>query len=83
LAVFAGVAYYGFMGIVLGPVIMIVVVTTIEVYLEVYRDIEMDKSISFASKSKGVLNRVGSKAQTILGKKSKTTKSTADSVENS
>lgn len=34
LAVFAGIAMFGFLGIVLGPVVMIVIVTTIQVYLE-------------------------------------------------
>ena len=42
LAVFAGIAYFGFMGIVLGPVLMIVVVTTINIYLEVYRHVDTD-----------------------------------------
>ena len=36
LAVFAGVAMFGFWGIVIGPVLMILIVTTIEVYLTVY-----------------------------------------------
>jgi predicted PurR-regulated permease PerM len=35
LSVFAGISLIGFLGIVIGPVIMIVVVTTIRVYLEV------------------------------------------------
>ncbi|MBP7807330.1 AI-2E family transporter [Candidatus Saccharibacteria bacterium] len=43
LSVFSGLAFFGFMGIVVGPVIMIVIVTTIEVYLEVFRDIERKK----------------------------------------
>ena len=34
LSVFAGLAMFGFLGIVIGPVIMIVIVTTIQVYLE-------------------------------------------------
>ncbi|WP_370330150.1 AI-2E family transporter [Mycolicibacterium hippocampi] len=37
LAVFAGLKMFGFWGIVLGPVLMIVVVTTISVYLAVYK----------------------------------------------
>lgn len=36
LAVFAGIAMFGFWGIVIGPVLMIIIVTTIEVYLEVF-----------------------------------------------
>ncbi len=35
LSVFAGVAMFGFLGIIIGPVIMIVLVTTILTYLEV------------------------------------------------
>jgi predicted PurR-regulated permease PerM len=38
LSVFAGVALFGFLGIVIGPVIMIVVVTTLKVFLDVYRN---------------------------------------------
>ena len=34
LSVFAGLAMFGFLGIVIGPVIMIVIVTTIQVYIE-------------------------------------------------
>ncbi len=37
LAVFAGLQMFGFVGIVLGPVLMIVIVTTISVYLAVYK----------------------------------------------
>jgi predicted PurR-regulated permease PerM len=33
LSVFAGVAMFGFLGIIIGPVIMILVVSTIQVYL--------------------------------------------------
>jgi predicted PurR-regulated permease PerM len=40
LSVFSGLAFFGFLGIVLGPVIMIVIVTTIEVYLEVYKNVK-------------------------------------------
>jgi len=40
LSVFSGLAFFGFIGIVLGPVIMIVIVTTIQVYLEVFKNIK-------------------------------------------
>lgn len=40
LSVFSGLAFFGFIGIVLGPVIMIVLVTTIQVYLEVFKNIQ-------------------------------------------
>jgi len=42
LAVFAGLAIYGFLGIVIGPIIMILVVTTVQIYSEVFF---MDESI--------------------------------------
>ena len=42
LSVFSGIAMFGFFGIVLGPVLMILIVTTISVYLAVYRGVEMD-----------------------------------------
>lgn len=38
LAVFAGVGMFGFLGVILGPVIMIVIVTTLQVYLEVFKE---------------------------------------------
>ena len=38
LAVFSGMALFGFMGIVVGPVLMIVLVTTVQMYLEVFKD---------------------------------------------
>ncbi|MCA9332669.1 AI-2E family transporter [Candidatus Saccharibacteria bacterium] len=40
LSVFAGLAMFGFFGIVLGPVLMIVIITTIQMFLEVYRNID-------------------------------------------
>jgi predicted PurR-regulated permease PerM len=42
LAVVAGLQMFGFIGIVLGPVLMIVIVTTISVYLVVYKDAPME-----------------------------------------
>ncbi len=42
LAVFSGIAMFGFWGIVIGPVLMIVIVTTISVYLAVYKGVPMD-----------------------------------------
>lgn len=57
LSVFSGLAFFGFFGIVLGPVLMIVIVTTIEVYLEVYKNIRASNkqdssSISLMNKLK-------------------------------
>ncbi|MFM9032916.1 MAG: AI-2E family transporter [Mycobacterium sp.] len=43
LSVFSGIAMFGFFGIVLGPVLMIVIVTTISVYLAVYKGVEMQE----------------------------------------
>ncbi|MBB4853066.1 putative PurR-regulated permease PerM [Mycobacteroides chelonae] len=44
LAVFSGIAAFGFWGIVLGPVLMIVIVTTIDVYLAVYKGVPFDSA---------------------------------------
>lgn len=41
LSVFSGIAMFGFFGIILGPVLMILIVTTISVYLEVYKGVAM------------------------------------------
>lgn len=38
LAVFAGLGMFGFFGIVLGPVLMIILVTTLQVYLQVFKE---------------------------------------------
>ena len=38
LSVFAGIRFFGFLGIVIGPTIVIIIVTTIRVYLDVYED---------------------------------------------
>ena len=43
LAVFAGIAMFGAWGIVIGPVLMIVIVTTISVYLAVYKGVPMEQ----------------------------------------
>jgi predicted PurR-regulated permease PerM len=42
LAVFSGIAMFGFWGIVLGPVLMIIIVTTVSVYLAVYKGVPLD-----------------------------------------
>lgn len=40
VSVFAGIAMFGFLGIVVGPVLMILIVTTVKVYLQVYKDVD-------------------------------------------
>lgn len=40
VSVFSGISMFGFLGIVIGPTIMIIIVTTVRVYLQVYRDYE-------------------------------------------
>lgn len=44
LAVFAGITMFGFWGLIIGPVIMIVIVTTISVYLAVYKGVPLQGS---------------------------------------
>jgi predicted PurR-regulated permease PerM len=43
LSVFAGIRVFGFAGIIIGPTLMVLVVTTIKVYLEVYRNYAPDE----------------------------------------
>lgn len=43
LTVFAGIAMFGFWGLFIGPVIMILIVTTIRVYLAVYKGVPLDE----------------------------------------
>jgi predicted PurR-regulated permease PerM len=52
LAVFAGIAMFGAWGIVIGPVLMIIIVTTISVYLAVYKGVPMDQPDEKDSKPK-------------------------------
>lgn len=42
LSVFAGIAMFGPWGIVIGPVLMILIVTTVDVYLAVYKGVDLD-----------------------------------------
>lgn len=49
LSVFSGVAMFGPWGIVIGPVLMIVVVTTIDVYLAVYKGVGLEESAEATS----------------------------------
>jgi predicted PurR-regulated permease PerM len=43
LSVFAGIGMFGAFGIVIGPVLMIVIVTTISVYLAVYKGVPLEQ----------------------------------------
>jgi Ca2+/Na+ antiporter len=64
LAVFAGIAMFGFWGIVIGPVLMIVVVTTISVYLAVYKDVPLDQfDDADEPKKPGLLQRLLARAK--------------------
>ncbi|MDT5188543.1 MAG: hypothetical protein QOI28_794, partial [Mycobacterium sp.] len=64
LAVFAGIAMFGFWGIVIGPVLMIVVVTTISVYLAVYKGVPLDQfDDDDAPKKPGLLSRLLARAK--------------------
>lgn len=42
LAVFAGITMFGFLGIIIGPVLMVMIVTTIDVYLAVFKGVPID-----------------------------------------
>ncbi|MGV0745066.1 AI-2E family transporter [Mycolicibacterium sp. XJ870] len=42
LSVFAGISMFGFFGLVIGPVLMIIIVTTVSVYLAVYKGVELE-----------------------------------------
>ncbi|MEI7914327.1 MAG: AI-2E family transporter [Mycobacteriaceae bacterium] len=57
LSVFSGIAMFGFFGIVLGPVLMIVIVTTISVYLAVYKGVEMDTGEAAPDERKRLFKR--------------------------
>ena len=42
LAVFAGISMFGFFGLVIGPVLMIIIVTTVMVYLSVFKGVDLE-----------------------------------------
>lgn len=42
LSVFAGIGLFGFLGIVLGPVVMILITTTVSVFLQVFKNVDMN-----------------------------------------
>jgi predicted PurR-regulated permease PerM len=53
LAVFSGLALFGFLGIVIGPIIMILIVTTFQIFNEVfYKEESIDRSKLEKGKSK-------------------------------
>src|SRR5271163_3012485 len=52
LSVFAGIGMFGPWGIVIGPVLMILIVTTIDVYLAVYKGVELTEPDEQAGRRK-------------------------------
>jgi predicted PurR-regulated permease PerM len=52
LSVFAGIGLFGFVGIVLGPVIMIMIVTTIKTYIDYKSEIEAENFSKVAKSTK-------------------------------
>jgi predicted PurR-regulated permease PerM len=67
LSVFAGIGMFGAFGIVIGPVLMIVIVTTISVYLAVYKGVPLerqeDDDTERSKKKKGMLQRLTRRAR--------------------
>jgi predicted PurR-regulated permease PerM len=60
LSVFAGITMFGAFGIVIGPVLMIVIVTTIGVYLAVYKGVPLERhDDDETDKSKKTKRRMG------------------------
>ena len=60
LSVFAGITMFGAFGIVIGPVLMIVIVTTISVYLAVYKGVPLERhDDDETDKSKKTKRRMG------------------------
>lgn len=67
LSVFAGIGMFGAFGIVIGPVLMIVIVTTISVYLAVYKGVPLerldDADTAKSKKRKSRLQRLAHRAR--------------------
>lgn len=55
LAVFGGIAMFGFLGIIIGPVMMILVITTLDLYLHTSETIKVKKN---AAGKKSLLSRL-------------------------
>jgi len=63
LAVFSGMALFGFLGIIIGPIIMILIVTTIQIYLEVfYKEESIDRTKQPEKKHFSKINQTTKKA---------------------
>lgn len=63
LAVFAGITMFGFLGIIIGPVLMIVIVTTVSVYLAVFKGVPIDDSEDDEDTGPGPVARLIEKAR--------------------
>jgi predicted PurR-regulated permease PerM len=67
LSVFAGIGMFGAFGIVIGPVLMFVIVSTISVYLAVYKGVPLeqhdDDDTKRSKKKKNVLRRLTRRAR--------------------
>lgn len=68
LSVFAGLKAFGFLGIVLGPVIMILIVTTIQVYQEVHGHSVM---LDAKDQARGIIAKTSRKLRKLIGKENK------------
>lgn len=67
LAVFSGMALYGFIGIVIGPIIMILIITTLQIYNEVfYKQASIDRSKQQNSERFGRTKQLSRKATSIF-----------------
>lgn len=65
VSVFAGMSYFGFLGIVIGPTIMIIIVTTVQVYLEVQKGF---RPVSEIDTRTSVFKRISNFSDKILNK---------------
>ncbi|VAZ78736.1 hypothetical protein LAUMK4_04120 [Mycobacterium persicum] len=59
LSVFAGIGMFGPWGIIIGPVLMILIVTTIDVYLAVYKGVELKQHHDPPTRRKWLSRRTG------------------------
>jgi predicted PurR-regulated permease PerM len=65
LSVFAGIGMFGFLGIVIGPVIMIIIVTTLQLYLDTYYSYELKGK---AAKEVGLFTQIKLFGSRLLGR---------------
>lgn len=71
VAVFSGLGLFGFIGLVIGPVIVILIVTTVETYLKVYRNFKLKNDVFSGEEGRSFFGKIGDFGDKLLGREDK------------